>query len=125
MTKLPSMYLTDKSLQLLATPSDSLSGAINRTIDRYHQILKHIELPPFTAAEIATLLSATQGVLYEPAEMIAGLWDLENELVDDLTGKIDPTDAALVEKLKALSFPQEVALLEHLEQRRKADTLIA
>jgi hypothetical protein len=118
--KRPSVYLTDKSLQFLETRGEPLSGAINQTVDRYDQVLKHIELPTFTPEEIQMLLSATQGVLYQPAEMIAGLWQgIEDDLVDDLTNEVDQLGAALIQKLKALTYPQEVALLERLEQRRK------
>jgi hypothetical protein len=52
--------------------------------------------------------------------MIAGLWQgIQDDLIDDLTGEIDAADMALIEKLKTLTYPQEVALLEKLEQRRK------
>jgi hypothetical protein len=117
--KRPSVYLTDQSLQFLEPRGDSLSGAINQTVDRYGQLLRHIDLPTFTTAEINSLLSAIQGVLYQPAEMIAGFWQgIQDDLVDDLTGEVDAADMALIEKLKTLTYPQEVALLERLEQRR-------
>jgi hypothetical protein len=118
--KRSSVYLSDQSMKFLESHRDSLSGVINQTIDRYDKVLKHIELPPFTTAEINTLLSATQGVLYQPAEMIAGLWQgVQDDLADDLTRKLDAADMALIEKLKTLTYPQEVALLERLGQRRK------
>lgn len=117
--KRPSVYLTDQSLKFLELRSDKLSGAINQTVDRYDQVIKHIDLPSFSPSEINTLLSAIQGVLYQPAEMIAGLWQgIQDDLVDDLTGEVDATDLLLIEKLKTLTYPQEVALLERLEQRR-------
>lgn len=118
--KRPSVYLTDQSIKFLESRGDSLSGAINQTVDRYNQVIKHTDLPSFSEAEINALLNATSGVLYQPAEMIAGLWQgIQDDLVDDLTGEVDAADMALVEKLKTLSYPQEVALLERLEQRRK------
>jgi hypothetical protein len=118
--KRPSVYLTEGSLKFLENRADSLSGAINQTVDRYDQTLKQIDLPKFSDAEINALLSATQGVLYQPAEMIAGLWQgIADGLIDDLTEKIDADDKKLIEKLKKLTFPQEVALLERLEQRRR------
>lgn len=118
--KRPSVYLTDQSMKFLEARGDSLSGAINQTVDRYEQVVKNTDLPKFTETEIATLLNATSGVLYQPAEMIAGLWQgIQDDLIDDLTGEIDEADMSLVEKLKTLTYPQEVALLERLEQRRK------
>jgi hypothetical protein len=118
--KRPSVYLTENSLKFLEAHGDSLSGAINQTVDRYDQVLKHTDLPKFTEQEIFTLLNAISGVLYQPAEMIAGLWEgIQDDLVDDLTGEIDEADRTLIEKLKELTYPQEVALLERLEQRRK------
>ncbi len=118
--KRPSVYLTDQALKFLEARGESLSGAINQTIDRYGQVLKHTDLPKFTEAEIATLLNATSGVIYQPAEMIAGLWQgIQDDLVDDLTGEVAAEDVALIEKLKTLTYPQEVALLERLEQRRR------
>ena len=118
--KRPSVYLTDQSLRFLEARGESLSGAINQTVDRYEQVIKQVDLPKFTETEINILLNATSGVLYQPAEMIAGLWQgIEDDLIDDLTGSIDAADMALIEKLKKLTYPQEVALLERLEQRRK------
>lgn len=118
--KRPSVYLTDKSLQFLDSRGESLSGAINKTVDRFDQVLKQTDLPQFTPSEINTMLNAISGTLYEPAEMIAGFWQgIQDDLVDDLTGEIDAADVALIEKLKLLTYPQEVALLERLEQRLK------
>lgn len=118
--KRPSVYLTDKSLKFLEARGYSLSGAINQSIDRYDQIIKQVDLPKFSESEITTLLNATSGVLYQPAEMIAGLWQgIQDDLIDDLTGEVDVADKVLIEKLKSLTYPQEVALLEKLEQRRK------
>lgn len=118
--KRPSVYLTEQSTRYLAKRADSLSGAINQTVDRYEQVIKQTALPPFTAEEIHTLLEATMGVLYQPAEMIAHLWHgIEDQLADDLTGEISEPHRALIEKLKKLTYPQEVALLEKLEQRRQ------
>lgn len=118
--KRPSVYLTDKSLNFLDGRSESLSGSINQAIDRYDQILKQTDMPKFTESEINTMLNAISGTLYEPAEMIAGFWQgIQDDLVDDLTGEVDPADMALVEKLKTLTYLQEVALLERLEQRSK------
>lgn len=118
--KRPSVYLSDQSLRFLdGRDGASLSGRINEIIDRYAEILRGVELPPFTDAEIATLMNATMGVVYQPAAMIGNLWqDVADDLVDDLTGTIDPADQALIEKLKGLSFAQQVALLERLELRR-------
>lgn len=118
--KRPSVYLTDKSLKFLDGRGESLSGSINQTVDRYDQLLKQTDLPQFTPAEINTMLNAISGTLYEPAEMIAGFWQgIQDDLVDDLTGEIDAADMALIKKLKTLTYPQEVALLERLEQRKK------
>lgn len=56
------------------------------------------------------------GVIHQPAELIAGFWQgIEDHLVDDLTGEVSDLDRELIEKLKNLSFPQELALLEKLE----------
>lgn len=118
--KRPSVYLTDKSLSFLENRGDSLSGGINQTIDRYAHVIKNVDLPQFTEAEINTMLNSIHGTIYQPAEMIAGLWQgIRDDLIDDLTGEIDAADKTLVEKLKQLTYPQEVALLEKLEQRRK------
>ena len=118
--KRPSVYLTNKSLGFLENRCDSLSGGINQTIDRYAHVIKNVELPQFTESEINTMLNAIHGTIYQPAEMIAGLWHgIQDDMIDGLTGEIDEIDKALVEKLKKLSYAQEVALLEKLEQRKK------
>lgn len=118
--KRPSVYLTDKSLQFLDSRGESLSGAINKTVDRFDQVLKQTDLQQFTPSEINTMLRAISGTLYEPAEIIAGFWQgIQDDLVDDLTGEIDAADMTLIEKLKLLTYPQEVALFERLEQRLK------
>lgn len=119
--KPPSVYLTEQSTRFLENRGFTLSYAINQTIDRYEQVIKQIDLPSFSPEEIDTLVDATMSVLYEPAEMIAHLWDgMEYHLIDDLTGEIAEPGRELIEKLKTLSFPQEVALLEKLDQLRHA-----
>jgi len=66
-------------------------------------------------------MAATHGVFYPPSAMIEGLWvAVQEEIRSRAHGEVDAEGLALIDKLKSLTFPQEVALLESLEQRRRA-----
>jgi hypothetical protein len=117
--KRPPIFMFEKTRLFLEKRGDSLDGSINQTVDRYEEIIKHLEIPTFSQIEIDIMARATMGVFYQPASMIACLWNgIEDDLVDDLTGKVSTGVKTLIDKLKDLTYPQEVVLLEKLEQHR-------
>lgn len=72
----------------------------------------------FTESEMATMANAIMGSLIEPADTISCLWQrIEGVLIADL--KNNKELQFLVEKMKTLSFTQEVVLLDQLEQLLK------
>lgn len=111
-------YLTKKSHNFLFSRGFGLPTAINTTVARYDLILRNTSLPVFTESEMATMANAIMGSIYEPAEMISGLWQgIEDEFIDELPDNKDLQ--SLIEKMKTLSLTQEVVLLDQLEQLLK------
>lgn len=117
MAKRTSTYLTDRTLQI-AGDGDSLSGALNRIVDRYGEICRRTRVEDrFTPAELDALRSVVNGWLAEPAATIAGGLALELEDAGPEIGDQFGIDrAALLGKLRALTFAEEVALVDAIER---------
>ena len=94
-----------------------LSHRLAQIADRYLEILRRAPLPDLSEAEMNALRDSCLGVLNEPAAQIRGsLWlGVEDSLPDGLAEKWQIDGAALVEKLRALTYPQEVRLVEMVE----------
>lgn len=113
MARRATIYLTDRAEAVLGT--GSLSGTVNRIADRYYEIVRRSR-PDLTPAELDAVRDACSGWLAEPAATIAGgvALEVQDALDDGLAERVD--GAALVAKLSALTYAQEVALVDSVEQ---------
>lgn len=122
MAKRTSTYLTDRTVDILdAAMGDvgSLSGEINKSIDRYNEVIRRhrgVE-SQFTEAELNALRDVANGWLAEPAAMIAGglALELSDSLPDGISEKWGIDAPTLIGKLNALSYADELALVAGIE----------
>jgi hypothetical protein len=116
MARKSTIYLTDRAEAVLGG-GESLSGSINRIADRYYEIVRRsrIDLPP---AELNAVRDALNGWLAEPAATIAGgpALEVEDALPDGLAERHGINGPALVAKLRGLTYAQEIALVDAVEQ---------
>lgn len=117
MAKRTSTYLTDHTLRI-AGDGDSLSGALNRIVDRYGEICRRLRVEDqFTPAELDALRAVANGWLADPAATIAGGLALEVADADpEQLEAFDVDRAALLGKLRALDYAHEVALVDAIER---------
>lgn len=116
MSKRVSTYLTDRTLDVVA--GDGLSGRINRMADRYGEILRRTRIEArFTADEMNALRDVCNGWLAEPAAVIdCGVaLELEDSIPDGIGDKWGIEPQMLLNKLAALNYCEEVALVEAIE----------
>lgn len=94
-----------------------LSHRLAQIADRYSEILRRAPRPDLSEAETSAVRDALNGTLHEPAAMIRGsLWmGIEDSLPDGLADKWQIDGAALVFKLRVLTFEQEIRLVEEVE----------
>lgn len=116
MAKRTTIYLTDRAQAVLAG-GESLSGTINRIADRYYEILRRSRID-LSEPEINAVRDALNGWLAEPAATIHGgpALEVEDALEDGLAERHGIDGRALVAKLRALTYAQEVALVDSVEQ---------
>jgi hypothetical protein len=120
--KRTSTYLSPKTVDILdAAMGDvgSLSGEINKSIDRYHEVIRRhrgIEAR-FSEAELNALRDVCNGWLAEPAATIAGGLAMEfgDSLPDGIAEKWEIDAAALLAKLRALTYADELAMVAGIE----------
>lgn len=104
------IYLPDHLRDYVAD-APSLSGRISTIIDRYREALRRTRIERlFTPAELAEIRKRCSGWIAEPAATIFDGIAME---VDDGGGH-----AALVQKLRALSPFEQVAMVEWLEEQQ-------
>lgn len=106
------IYFADAAERLLGEIS---SGRVNQVLDRYAEILRRERVEQlFAAPEWSALRDMLNGVISEPAGMIRGSLAMgwEDSLEDGIAEKWDVAPAALLTKLQALTFAQEVAVIE-------------
>lgn len=95
------------------------SHRISQIADRYTEILRRAVLPPFSPAERSLLRDACNGTLHEPAGILPGALALgvaDAIALDGLDKKWLVDGPVLIEKLRGLSFPQEIRLIEEIEK---------
>ncbi len=95
------------------------SKRVNIIGDRYAEILRRERIDKhFSAAEWNALRDMLNGTLSEPAELIRGSLQMgwEDSVEDGLAEKWDVDPTALQQKLAALTFVQEVAVVEAVER---------
>lgn len=122
MAKRTSTYLSDRTVEILdAAMGDagSLSGEINKAVDRYHEVIRrHRSVEDqFSEAELNALRDVANGWWAEPAATIAGglALELSDSLQDGIAEKWEIDAQALLAKLRALPYADELALVAGIE----------
>ena len=93
--------------------------AVGCDCDRYLEILRREgELPSFSKAEWELLREVLPRIPREPAMSLRGLWrHVQNvDQIDRRAERLKVDVPGLIDRLKALSFVQEVALIERVEE---------
>lgn len=130
MAKRTSTYLSDRTVEILAASmgdAGSLSGEINKSVDRYHEVVRRHRgvVEQFSEAEMNALRDVANGWIAEPAAMIAGglALELSDSLPDGIADKRGIDAPALIAKLNALPYADELALVAGIEGywKRKGD----
>lgn len=110
------IYFADAAEQALG---DINSGRVNQALDRFAEILRRERIEKqFSDAEWNALRDMLNGTLSEPAELIRGSLAMgwEDSIEDGIAEKWDVDPAAMQAKLAALSYVQEVAVVEAVER---------
>lgn len=97
----------------------SLSGRLSTIADRYLEILRRSRIArQFSEAELNAMRDCCNGTWFEPAQLIDGaiLANVEDSRIDGLYENWGIDGASLCEKLRGLSFAEQVALVEEIEQ---------
>lgn len=122
MVKRTSAYLSDRTVGILDAErgeGGSLSGGINRSIDRYNEVVRRHRAVEglFSEAELMALRDVARGWIAEPAATIAGglALELSDALPDGIAEKWAINAPALIEKLRALPYADELALVAGIE----------
>lgn len=122
MAKRTSTYLSDRTVDILdAAMGDtgSLSGEINKFVDRYAEtVRRHRGVEKrFSEEELNALRDVANGWIAEPAATIAGglAIELEDSLPDGIAAKWEIDADALLAKLRALPYADELALVAGIE----------
>lgn len=110
------IYFGDAAETLLGEIS---SKTVNRALDRYAEIMRRERVEKlFSDAEWSALRDMLNGTISEPAAMIRGSlaqgWDDSQD--DGIAEKWAVDPAAMAGKLRALTYPQEVAVINSVEQ---------
>lgn len=95
------------------------SRRVNVIGDRYAEILRRERIEKqFSEAEWNALRDMLNGTLSEPAELIRGSLQMgwEDSVEDGLAEKWDVDPQVLADKLGALTYVQEVAVVEAVER---------
>lgn len=97
---------------------NGLSHRLAQIGDRYLELLRRTDLPALTEAEMNALRDSNNGTWHEPAAAIRGaLWlGIDDSLHDGIADKWQIDGQQLVDKLRGLTFAQEVKLLELIER---------
>ena len=122
MAKRTSTYLSDRTVAILAAAmgdGGSLSGEINKFIDRYNEVIRRHRgvFEQFSEAEMTALRDICNGWIAEPAATLAGSMALRvaDSLPDGIAVKWGIDAPALLAKLRALPYADELALVAGIE----------
>lgn len=110
------IYFADAAEKLLG---DINSGRVNQVLDRYAEILRRERIEKlFTDAQWNALRDLLNGTLSEPAELIRGSLAMswEDSIEDGIAEKWDVDPQSMQQKLAALTYVQEVAIVEAVER---------
>lgn len=101
------------------------SKRVNVIGDRYAEILRRERVEKlFSDAQWNALRDMLNGTICEPAEVIRGSLNMgwEDSLEDGIAEKWDVDPAAMQQKLAALTYVQEVAIIEAVERWWRSQT---
>lgn len=122
MAKRTSTYLSDRTVDILdAAMGDTgtLSGEINKFVDRYAETVRRhrgVE-KQFSESEMNAMRDVANGWWAEPAATIDGglALNLEDSMPDGIGEKWGIDAPALVAKLRALPYADQLALVAGIE----------
>lgn len=117
MTKRTSIYL-NPPLEEALKGANSISGRLGQICDRYAETNRRARITQRVgAAEINALRDCCNGTIFGPAQLIDGavLANFEYSLVDGLAEKWGIDAPATIAKLRELTYPDQVALVEDIE----------
>lgn len=105
--------------EAIGVSPDSLSGRLSVIADRYLEILRRTRAArQFSDAELNALRDCCNGTWFDPAALIDGaiLANVADSREDGLFEKWEIDGEALMAKLRALPFADQVAMVEDIEQ---------
>lgn len=117
MTKRTSLYINPPIAAALEGV-ESVSGRIGAICDRYAETNRRARISTtFSAAQLNAFRDCCNGTWFEPAQLIDGaiLANFEDSLIDGLAEKWDIDPTATIAKLRGLTYPDQVALVEDIE----------
>lgn len=118
MTKRTTIYL-NPPLAAAIEGCDSISGRLGTLCDRYAEIIRRTRVASrFTEAELNALRDCCNGTWFEPAQLIDGAIraNFDDSLPDGLADKWDVDPDKVRAKLDALTYADQVALVENIEK---------
>lgn len=118
MTKRTSIYL-NPPIAATIEGAQSISGRLGAVCDRYSEIVRRSRIASrFSSAELNAMRDCCNGSWFEPAQLIDGavLANFEDSLVDGLAEKWEIDASITADKLRCLSYPEQVALVEDIER---------
>jgi hypothetical protein len=122
-SKRTSIYISEGLREILGLPDPAVSVTkrLTRIADRYKRILDHTHLSGrFSTAEWDLLRDLLSNVWHEPAATIRGLHvSIEDAIrLGRPIGRWMVDSDSLLTKLRALTYVEEVAIVETIEQWR-------
>lgn len=117
MTKRTSLYL-NPPIEAALKNADSISGRIGEICARYAETNRRARISQrFSEAELNALRDGCNGTIFVPAQLIDGavLANFEESLMDGIAEKWEINAPATIAKLRALTYPDQIALIEDIE----------
>lgn len=117
MTKRTSIYL-NPPLEEALKGADSTSGRLGQICDRYTETNRRARIAQrFSEAELNAFRDCCNGTIFGPAQLIDGavLANFEDSLQDGIAGKWGIDAPTTIAKLRELTYPDQVALVEDIE----------
>lgn len=118
MAKRTSIYL-NPPLTAALEGYEFISGRLGTICDRYAEIMRRARIAQrFEESELNALRDCCNGTWFAPAQLVDGavLANFEDSLVDDLAEKWGIDAAVTADKLRALTYSDQVALVEDIEK---------
>jgi hypothetical protein len=117
MTKRTSIYL-NPPLEAALKGADSISGHLGKICDRYAETNRRARIAQrFSEDELSAFRDCCNGTWFEPAPLVDGavLANFEDSLQDGIAEKWGIDAPAAIAKLRGLTYPDQVALVEDIE----------